>query len=110
MRLELPTEISKHLPEGYEPEQGVWLVLPESDTVRDGIATVNSWIRAENWYPQSLQDVIWYGGDGTGNFFGWRPKLARAVLWNPEDGATPWKEGTVRELWDFVLNGYGDAT
>src|SRR5687768_7827518 len=94
MRSDLPAEIVKHLPDGYQPKQGVWLVLPESDSMRDGIATVNSWIRSEDWYPQSMQDVIWFGDDGVGNLFGWRPKLERAVLWNPED-ELPWKEGTV---------------
>ena len=108
MRIELPDEITQHLPGGYQPEQGVWLVLPESDALRDGIAKVNSWIRAEDWYPESLQDVVWFGDDGVGNLLGWRPNLRRAVLWNPEDGAIPWKEGSVSSLWDFVLNGYTD--
>jgi hypothetical protein len=106
MRSDLPDEIVKHLPDGYQPKQGVWLVLPESDSVRDGISTLNSWIRSEDWYPQSLQDVVWFGDDGVGNLFGWRPELERAVLWNPED-ESPWKEGTVSELWKYVLDGYG---
>ena len=109
MRLDLPPEITKHLPDGYQASQGVWFVLPESDAKHDGIATVNSWIRAEDWYPQSLQDVIWYGDDGVGNLFGWRPKTARAILWNPEDADRPFKEGTIQELWDFVSRGYNDA-
>ncbi len=110
MHADLPTEITKHLPDGYQPSQGVWLVLPETDTVRDGITTVNSWLRAEDWYPKLFQDVIWFGDDGTGNMFGWRLKQQKAILWNPEDGETPWKEGNVKYLWQFVLNGYKDAS
>jgi hypothetical protein len=106
MRFDLPPEITKHLPDGFQPRQGVWFVLPELDAKHDGIATVNSWIRAEDWYPQSLQDVIWYGDDGVGNLFGWRPKKAQAILWNPEDGDRPFKIGTIQELWDFVSRGY----
>jgi hypothetical protein len=108
MHSELPPEITQHLPEGYQPSQGVWFVLPESDG-KDGIATVNSWMHEQNWYPQSLQDVIWYGDDGVGNFFGWRPKTSRAVLWNPEDADKLFKEGTIQELWDFVLGGYDEV-
>ena len=47
--MNLPPEITKHLPEGYQPSQGVWFVLPESDGKHDGIATVNSLIHAEDW-------------------------------------------------------------
>jgi hypothetical protein len=109
MHLELPSEITTHLPGGYQASQGVWFVLPESDGSRDGIATVNSWLRAQDWYPQSLQDIIWYGDDGVGNLFGWSRKTRRAVLWNPEDEDMPFKEGTVQELWDFVSRGYRDG-
>jgi hypothetical protein len=110
MHTALPTEIAEHLPDGYQPSQGVWLVLPDSDGIRDGIATVNSWLRTEDWYPESLQDVIWFGDDGTGNMLGWRPQLGIAILWNPEDGETPWKQGSVKELWRFVVSGYKDAS
>lgn len=109
MHTSLPIEITKYLPDGYQPSHGVWLVLPEVDDIRDGITKVNSWLRAEDWYPTSLQDVIWFGDDGTGNMFGWRVQNAKAILWNPEDGEIPWKEGSVNELWEFVLNGYRDA-
>ena len=110
MRASLPSEVTSYLPSGRLTPSGVWLVLPEGDAVRDGIATVNGWIRAEDWYPSSLQDVIWFGDDGAGNFFGWRPDLQKAVLWNPEDGAEPWKVGEVNALWQFVLDGYRDAS
>jgi hypothetical protein len=110
MSTNLPDEISKYLPAGYEPRQGVWLVLPETGgDGRDGIDTVNEWLRAEDWYPESLQKVIWFGDDGTGNFFGWDPQDATAILWNPEDGDNPLKTGAVSELWQFVLKGYRDA-
>ncbi|MCK7576620.1 MAG: hypothetical protein MZV65_12435 [Chromatiales bacterium] len=110
MNAQLPEEIAKHLPNGYQPTPGVWLVLPESDGVRDGINTVNSWLRAEDWYPTSLQNIIWFGDDGTGNFLGWDPKSSRALLWNPEDGEKPWKVGSVAMLWQFIESGYKDAT
>lgn len=106
MRAKLPVDISEHLPNGYEPRQGVWLVLPETDEKRDGIDTVNSWLRAEGWYPQRLQHIVWFGDDGVGNFFGWDPVAEKSILWNPEDGPEPWRDGGVNELWQFVLNGY----
>jgi hypothetical protein len=105
----LPPEVTSNLPVGRLAPNGAWLVLPETDDTRDGIATVNSWLRAEDWYPETLQDVIWFGDDGVGNFFGWRPQQECAILWNPEDGDTPWREGAVIALWEFVLNGYKDT-
>jgi hypothetical protein len=108
MILELPDEVSKHLPQGHEPTPGVKLVLPMRGA--HGIAAVNEWLRAEDWYPSSLENVVWFGDDGTGNYFGWKPKERAAILWNPEDGETPWKEGSVEELWVFVPNNYTDPT
>ena len=108
MILELPDEVSRHLPQGHEPKPGVKLVLPMRGD--GGIAAVNAWLRTEDWYPPSLDSVVWFGNDGTGNLFGWKPKERTAVLWNPADGETPRKEGGVEELWAFVLNHYTDAT
>lgn len=107
MILELPDEVSRHLPGGHEPTPGVKLVLPMKGA--HGIAAVNEWLRAEDWYPSSLKTVVWFGDDGTGNYFGWKPEERKAILWNPEDGEMPWKEGSVEELWAFVLNNYADA-
>lgn len=106
MIAKFPDDISQHMPSGYEPKQGVWLVLPERDGQCDGIDTVNSWLRAEDWYPQQLQHIAWFGEDGVGNFFGWDPVAIEAILWNPEDGPDPSRRGDVKELWQFVLNGY----
>ena len=106
---QLPQEVLSYLPQGHEVQHGVWLVLPADDGSQHSIASVNSWIRAENWYPQSLQSVIWFGDDGVGNFFGWNPGKQLAVLWNPEDGDEPMREGNVNELWQFVLNGYSEV-
>jgi hypothetical protein len=106
--LDLPAEITEHLPGGYQPKPGIWLVLPQTAVVGHGIITLNSWIRANDWYPQSLQDVVWFGDDGVGNLLGWRPDLGVAVLWNPEDGA-PWKDGSVSDIWRFLLDDYDDG-
>ncbi len=106
MRHELPADVVRYLPDGHEASQGVWLVLPEAGTNDRDIESVNAWLRAEDWYPPDLQDVVWFGDDGVGNYFGWRPSLALAVLWNPEDGDEPWRVGQVRDLWDFVVAGY----
>src|SRR5687768_10583213 len=78
MILELPDEVSKHLPQGHEPTPGVKLVLPMHGA--HGIAAVNEWLRAEDWYPSSLKSVVWFGDDGTGNLFGWKPKERTAIL------------------------------
>jgi hypothetical protein len=111
MIIDLPEEINRHLPNGYEAGSGVWLVLPENRlNQRDGIREVNGWLKAEDWYPESLRNVTWFGDDGTGNFFGWDADKAIAILWNPEDGDEPLKVGAVSDLWKFVLNGYSDVT
>lgn len=102
----LPREIQEHLPLGYQPAQGVWLVLPEPGEANHGIAAVNSWLRAEEWYPSPLNTVVWFGDDGVGNFLGWVPEKRMVILWNPEDGESPWKEGSVQEIWAFVQGGY----
>ncbi|HEV2802595.1 MAG TPA: hypothetical protein VGW12_19135 [Pyrinomonadaceae bacterium] len=104
----LPEDVLAYLPGGYEPQQGVWLVLPSDDGTRNSIVAVNSWMPDLDMYPESLGPVIWFGEDGVGNFLGWDPERGRAVLWNPED-EEPWREGTVSELWQFILNGYADA-
>ncbi|MGZ2749928.1 hypothetical protein [Burkholderia stagnalis] len=99
----LPPEVLQHLPDGYREDPGIWLVLPEPK-----LKEMQIWIRAEDWYPDELQKIVWYGEDGTGNIFGWDPDAHHAILWNPEDGSSPWKIGAVTELWQFVRNGYRD--
>jgi len=106
MRHDLPADVVQYLPSGHEASPGVWLVLPQSGKDGRDIESVNAWLRAEDWYPAGLQDVVWFGDDGVGNFFGWRPKLAIAVLWNPEDGDEPFRVGSVSDLWNFVAAGY----
>jgi hypothetical protein len=102
----LPPEVLQHLPAGHQSAQGVWLVLPEPGEADRGITAVNSWIRAEDWYPSALSSVVWFGDDGVGNFIGWAPDQKKAILWNPEDGASPWREGSVQDIWAFIKNGY----
>lgn len=106
----LPKEVLDHLPGGYEPRQGVWLVLPADDGTQRAITALNCWVRDDHpdLYPESLRSVIWFGDDGVGNFLGWDPELGRVVLWNSED-EEPWREGSVSEIWRFILNGYSDA-
>jgi len=106
--VDLPDVIRAHLPKGLKDERGFsWLVLPETRIDNyDGITEMNQWIRQEDWYPEALADVIWFGDARDGNILGWHPKASKALLWNPEDGATPWKEGTVEELWQFIRNDY----
>ena len=103
---QLPQEVQAHLPNGYESSQGVWLVLPADNGTERCIAAANAWLRAEDWYPASLQSIIWFGDDGTGNFLGWDPVVNRAVLWNPEDGEELCRVGSVAELWGFISSGY----
>jgi len=59
------------------------LVLPANDGTQNSIAAVNSWIRTDHpdLYPESLRPVIWFGADGVGDFLGWGPEPARAILW-----------------------------
>ena len=100
--MNLPAEVSEKLPAGLESSEGCWLVMP-----RDRLDSTNEWIRIEDWYPESLRYVIWFGDDGTGNFLGWNSSIESAILWNPEDGDDPIKIGSVQEIWAFVRNGYG---
>jgi hypothetical protein len=104
---QLPHDVQMHLPSGYEASQGVWLVLPAEHG--HSISEVNDWIRLEDWYPASLQSIIWFGDDGIGNFIGWDPAAGYAILWNSEDGEEPWRIGTVAALWNFITNGYVEA-
>jgi len=106
---DLPEQVVKYLPAGRHEGSGVWLVLPDSSDPQRSVAAVNKWLRAEDWYPHELEHVVWFGDDGTGNFFGWDPLTRVALLWNPEDGAEPWRKGSVEELWRFVLTGYTNA-
>ena len=105
----LPQEVQTHLPMGRQATPGLWLVLPAADGQRDGIDTLNGWLRAQGWYPYALRQIVWYGDDGTGNLLGWDPDSRDAVLWNPEDGAVPWKRGSIEALWRFVLNRYSES-
>ncbi len=105
--LNLPEEITRHLPDGYEPKQGCWLVLPEADKGRDGIATLNTWLRSQPWFPPTLRTIVWFGDDGVGNLLGWDPQRSLAILWNPGDGTWCSKEGSIVEVWQFILGGYG---
>jgi hypothetical protein len=104
----LPEEVLAHLPGGYEPRQGIWLVLPADDGTQNSIVAVNSWMRELDMYPESLQSIFWFGDDGVGNYLGWDAGRGRAILWNPED-EEPWREGGVQDLWRFILNDYADA-
>jgi hypothetical protein len=60
---------------------------------QERLESTNIWIRAEDWYPEALSEVIWFGDDGTGNFLGWKPSDALATMWNSED-EEPWKIGS----------------
>jgi hypothetical protein len=104
----LPQEIRAHLPAGYAPEHGVWLVLPWDNGTQDSIVSFNSFIRAEPHYPPLLESVVWFGKDGVGNIPGWDTMQECALLWNPYDNE-PWWSGSVAGLWQFILGGYGRA-
>jgi hypothetical protein len=103
---QLPEKIRNHLPNGYQTKSGCWLVLPEASETRDGIITLNAWLREQDWYPVGLSDIIWFGDDGVGNLLGWKSEQEKVILWNPEDGDSPWKEGDLEEIWCYVLNDY----
>jgi len=102
----LPEEIRAHLPGGYEPDDGVWLVLPWDNGTQDCISAVNNWLRLEPPYPVQFEPVVWFGADGVGNWLGWDTSLSQALLWNPHDEEA-WWHGSVSELWQFILSGYG---
>lgn len=82
----------------------------DADRGKHGILEMNPWFHSQHWFPPELEEVIWFGDDGVGNIIGWNPASQQALLWNPEDGKTPWKKGSVQEIWRFVLNGYTDET
>jgi hypothetical protein len=106
---QLPPEVRAHLPNGYEPEQGVWLVLPWENAGENCITAVNRWLPIETSpYPVGSESVIWFGADGVGNWLGWDASQNAAILWNPHDEAPFWR-GSVTELWQFILGGYCDA-
>jgi hypothetical protein len=106
MHENLPLEIQQHLPSGLECNSGAWFVLPAKHRVYPNIAELNSSLRKEDWYPKELGEIIWFGDDGTGNIIGWDDTPSIVILWNPEDGAEPWFKGTLKEVWEFILNGY----
>lgn len=107
MEEHLPNEIKQHLPLGFNPGFGTWLVLPSEDQEgRDGINTLNHWLREQDWYPVELGDILWFGDDGVGNLLGWDQTENIAVLWNPADGSECWHKSDVQSLWQFIQNGY----
>lgn len=107
MEEHLPNEIKQHLPLGFNSSLGTWLVLPSEDQEgRDGINTLNRWLREQDWYPIELGDILWFGDDGVGNLLGWDQTENIAVLWNPADGSECWHKSGVQSLWQFIQNGY----
>lgn len=102
---DLPNEVRAHLPNGYEPDDGIWLVMPWDDATQDCITAVNRWLRLEPPYPREFDPVIWFGADGVGNWLGWDTSRKEAVLWNPHDEGAHWN-GAVVDLWKFILGGY----
>ncbi len=106
MEEKLPNEIKEHLPEGYDSGLGTWLVLPSHDKDRQGINTLNKWLREQDWYPKELDSIIWFGDDGVGNILGWVQAEELVVLWNPADGAECWHKDTVINVWQFIKNEY----
>ncbi|WP_146742383.1 hypothetical protein [Oleiagrimonas sp. MCCC 1A03011] len=101
----LPPEVQDHLPSGYEPERGIWLVLLWDNGTQESIVYFNSFIRAEPHYPAPLEQVVWFGSDGVGNILGWDRVQKLALLWNPHDNEPFWS-GSVADLWRFILGGY----
>lgn len=106
---QLPQAIQAHLPQGYESDNGHWLVLPWDNGSEMSIVAVNRWLPAEPPYPQELEPVIWFGADGVGNWLGWDTAQSIAVLWNPYD-ESPWWRGAIEDLWQFILGGHGYET
>ena len=106
MENNLPNEIREYLPEGYDAGTGTWLVLPSHDSDRQGINTLNKWLREQEWYPRELDSIIWFGDDGVGNILGWLGSESCAVLWNPADGAECWHKDTLANVFAFIQNGY----
>lgn len=104
----LPQEVHAHIPNGYESEDGRWLVVRLDNGREDCIAAVNTWLPAEPPYPPELDSVIWFGADGVGNWLGWDTAQSIAVLWSPHD-ESPWWSCRVQELWQFILGGDGHA-
>jgi hypothetical protein len=102
----LPAEVLQHLPNGLGCNSGAWFVLPAEHPVYPSIQKLNSSVKNEDWYPKELMDIIWFGDDGTGNLLGWDGSLSAVILWNAEDGVAPWFNGTFKEVWNFILNGY----
>lgn len=107
MEDKLPKEIKSYLPDGYNDGLGTWLVLPaESDSELKGIADLNAWLREQEWCPNELSDIIWFGDDGVGNMLGWEAKSSKAVIWHPADGAECWHKDTLNNVWAFVKSDY----
>lgn len=103
----LPNEIKAYLPDGYDAGLGTWLVLPSHDNNNmQGINTLNKWLQEQDWYPEELDSIIWFGDDGVGNLLGWHQAEALAVLWNPADGVECWHKDTLNGMWSFIKNEY----
>ncbi len=107
MEDQLPEIIKQQMPKGLNAGHGTWLVLPSRDVGdRDGINTTNKWLREQEWYPEALQAIIWFGDDGVGNLLGWDKSSESAVLWNPADGSECWHKDSVESVWQFIKNDY----
>lgn len=107
MEHKLPIEITTHLPDGYTFGVGTWLVLPsESNNEVKGISELNVWLREQDWYPNELSDIVWFGDDGVGNMLGWVADESKAILWHPADGAEYWHKDTLENVWAFVKSDY----
>lgn len=100
----LPEELTRHFRDGLLGPAHIWLVLPRtSDSCGwdGGAEGVNAWLPTLEDYPASLEHIVWYDDDGSGNMLGWDPATGDAVLWNPGDDE-PMKRGTVAALWRHV--------
>ena len=82
-------------------------LYPYRSTDDTQVVRMNSTLKAESWFPQSLAQITILGDDGCGNLLCYDPKQGRAILWNAADG--DWVQEafpTMTDLWGHVVKLY----
>ena len=96
--------------DGYLGPTDCNFLYPYRSTAETQIVRMNTFLKAQEWFPPVLSGVVILGDDGCGNQLCFDPAKQQAFQWNPADG--DWTQEafpSMTALWAHVTRLYETA-
>lgn len=110
--LKLPVDVQNKFLEsnGYIGPACTQLLFTYNSEPLTDIVKFNIFMQSEEWFPESLNQLVIVGIDGVGGNIGYDHRISKAVLWYPVEGEHyEMVENTVTEIWDAVIKLYENS-